>query len=139
MRGASGGLVLVAVAVALCWDLAFTQQQGATDKGHDEIQVATRFAGLLRPTTATGVPVPLHVEFKEWRVTRRPRGIEFPVQGFYIAHLFSGVITTEIAGKSVLRSPGDFWTVSDGVRMVVTMQEHHEAAIIQTLVVSPAR
>jgi hypothetical protein len=57
----------------------------------------------------------------------------------YLAHLASGDVVTEIAGKSETRHAGDFWTVDKGARMLVRIAAPQESAIIQTLVVSPSR
>jgi hypothetical protein len=104
-----------------------------------EVESSTRFSDTLRLTTPKGAALPLHVEFKEWNVTRNVRGTELPQQGFYIAHLASGEVVTEIGGKSETRHPGDFWTVDKGARMLVRMKAPRESAIIQTLVVAPSR
>jgi hypothetical protein len=104
-----------------------------------QIEASTRFSDTLRLTTPKGAGVPLHVEFKEWNVTRSAGGTELPVQGFYIAHLASGEVVTEIGGKSETRHPGDYWTVDKGARMLVRIKAPREAAILQTLAVSPSR
>jgi hypothetical protein len=103
-----------------------------------EVEASTRFADTLRLTTPKGASLPLRVEFKEWNVTRNARGTELPQEGFYIAHLASGEVVTEIGGKSETRHPGDFWTVDKGARMLVLIKAPREAAIIQTVVVSPS-
>jgi hypothetical protein len=103
-----------------------------------EVEASTRFADTLRLTTPKGAAVPLHVEFKEWNVTRSAGGTELPQQGFYIAHLASAEVVTEIGGKSETRHSGDFWTVDKGARMLVRIKAPREAAILQTLVVSPS-
>jgi hypothetical protein len=103
------------------------------------VETSTRFADTLRLTTAKGAGVPLHVEFKEWNVSRSAGGTELPQQGFYIAHLASGEVVTEIGGKSETRHPGDFWIVDKGARMLVRIKAPREAAILQTLAVSPSR
>jgi hypothetical protein len=104
-----------------------------------EVELSTRFSDTLRLTTPRGATLPLHVEFKEWNVTRNANGTELPQQGFYIAHLASGEVVTEIGGKSETRHPGDFWTVDKGARMLVRIKAPRESAIIQTLVVAPSR
>jgi hypothetical protein len=103
-----------------------------------EIESSTRFADTLGLKTPKGATAPLHVEFKEWNVTRNARGTELPQQGFYIAHLESGEVVTEIAGKAETHHPGDFWTVDKGERMLVRIKAPREAVIIQTLAVGPS-
>jgi hypothetical protein len=102
-----------------------------------EVESSTRFADTLRLTTTKGASVPLRVEFREWNVTRNDRGTELPQQEFYIAHLASGEVVTEIGGKSETRHPGDFWRVEKGERMLVRIKAPRESVVIQTLVVGP--
>jgi hypothetical protein len=58
-------------------------------------------------------------------------------QGLYIVHLTFGRITTEIAGKTTTRSPGDFWVVERCQRMAISMKRPHESAGLQTIAVNP--
>jgi hypothetical protein len=103
------------------------------------VESSTRFSDTLRLTTPKGAALPLHVEFRDWNVTRNANGTELPLQGLYLAHLASGDVVTLIAGKSETRHAGDFWTVDKGARMLVRIAAPQESAIIQTLVVSPGR
>jgi hypothetical protein len=100
-------------------------------------EVATRFSDILRLKNAKGGAVPLKVEVKEWTVTRSARPFEMPDQGFYIAHLTSGNITTDIAGKTTDRHEGDFWVVEKGQRMAISMKRPQESVGLQTIAVSP--
>lgn len=138
----SGPIFLALMAVGLLWPSAVAQEKKVEKKsgsGRDlQIEVITRFAETMRIPKEKGAAVPLRVEYKEWHITREERGTEFPEQGFYVAQLIAGVITTEIGGKSVQHVPGDFWTVEKGLRMVVKMKLHRETAIIQTIAVSPS-
>jgi hypothetical protein len=129
-RAAAAGIIL-AVLVAV-------PPSRSAEAQNAEIESSTRFADTLRLTTPKGASVPLHVEFKEWNVPRNARGTELPEQGFYIAHLASGEVVTEIGGKSETRHPGDFWTVDKGARMRVLIRAPREAAVVQTLAVSPS-
>lgn len=99
-------------------------------------EVLTRFAETLELSTHTGVTAPLRVTLKEWHLTGHERNISIPEQGFYIAHLRWGAISTQIGDKSEIRHPGDFWTVEQGARMVVRIKAPGEEALLQTLTVS---
>jgi hypothetical protein len=100
-------------------------------------EVATRFSDLVRLRNAKGAAVPLKVEIKQWTVTRSARAFDMQDQGFYIVHLISGQITTDIAGKTSLRHPGDFWVVEKGQHMAISMQRPRESAALQTIALSP--
>jgi len=100
-------------------------------------EVATRFSEVLRPKNAKGTVVALKVEMKQWRLSRSDQAFAMPDQGFYLAHLISGEITTEIDGKSVAHHPGDFWVVEKGQRMAISMQLPHESAVLQTVALNP--
>ncbi len=63
----------------------------------------------------------MEVEVKDWSVSKAPNGLQIPAQGFYVAQLLSGVVTTDIKGKSETRKPGDFWTVDAGSPMTVAL------------------
>ncbi len=105
--------------------------------GGEMPEVATRFSDMVRARNAKGAEVPLKVEVKNWTVSRSARPLEMADQGFYIVHLTSGRITTEIAGKTTARNPGDFWVVEKGQRMTISMQRPHESAGLQTIGVNP--
>lgn len=134
--------ILLALPVAgLRWQQLQAQEKSKekSERNRSEgVEVATRFSETLKPTNLKGTTVPLHVEFKDWDVTGGGRRTELPDQGFYIAHLVTGEITTEIGGKSQLRHPGDFWTVEKGTRMVVQIKPPSESAFLKTIAVTPA-
>ena len=100
-------------------------------------EISTRFSEVVRARNAKGAAVPLKVEIKEWSLTRSARAVEISDQGFYIVHLISGRITTEIAGKATARNTGDFWTVEKGQHMTISMKRPQEQARLQTTAVSP--
>lgn len=112
-------------------------QPGVASSSGEAPEVATRFSDIVRPKNAKGAAMPLKVEVKEWMVTRSARAFEMPDQGFYIVHLISGQITTEIAGKTTARHPGDFWVVEKGQHMAISMQRPRESAALQTIAVNP--
>ena len=141
IRVAAAAIVFALPAAVLRWQPAQAQEKTKekSERNRAEgVEVATRFSETLKPTNLKGATVRLHVEFKDWDVTGGGRRTELLDQGFYIAHLVSGVITTEIGGKSQLRHPGDFWTVEKGTRMVVQIKPPSESAFLQTIAVSPA-
>ena len=111
------------------------QAQASNAEGTPEI--ATRFSEVVRARNAKGATVPLKVEIKEWNVTRSARAAEIPDLGFCIVHLTSGRITTEIAGKTMARNTGDFWTVEKGQHMAISLQPPQEQARLRTIAVSP--
>lgn len=111
----------------------------AESGGGEMPEVATRFSNMVRAKNAKGAEVPLKVEVKNWTVSRSARAFEIPDQGFYIVQLISGRITTEIAGKSTARNPGDFWVVEKGQRMAISMKRPQESAGLQTIAVSPGK
>jgi hypothetical protein len=109
------------------------------NQGEGVAEVVTRFADTLALPTRTGATVPLRVTLKEWHLAGHERDISLPEQGFYVAHLRWGSISTRIGDKFEVRHPGDFWTVEQGGRMVVRIKRPGEEALLQTLAVSPAR
>jgi len=129
-RAAAAGFLFLAA-------LAVPPRRSAAQ--NSEVESSTRFADTLQLKTPKGASVSLRVEFKDWNVTRNAQGTELPQQGFYIAHLASGEVVTEIGGKSETRHAGDFWTMERGQRMLVRIKAPQEAAVIQTLVVGPSR
>jgi hypothetical protein len=112
-------------------------QPKVTSSGGETPEVATRFSDMVRARNAKGAAVPLKVEVKNWAVSRSARPFEMADQGFYIVHLTFGRITTEIAGKTTARNPGDFWVVEKGQRMAISMKRPHESAGLQTIAVNP--
>lgn len=138
-RLAAATMVFALPLAVLQSHLAQAQHPSKTGgRNENEAEVATRFAETLRLTTPKGAAVPLRVEFKEWYLTRNPNGTELPEQGFYIAHLRSGEVVTKAGDKTEARKPGDFWTVDKGTRMLVLIKAPREAAILQTVALSPA-
>jgi hypothetical protein len=140
IRVAVAAIVFALPAVELRWQAVQAQERSKekSERNYAEgVEVATHFSGTLKPTNLKGSTVPLHVEFKEWDVTGGGRSIELPDQGFYVAHLVSGEITTKMRDKSQLRHPGDFWTVEKGTRMVIQIKPPTESALLQTIAVRP--
>jgi hypothetical protein len=140
IRAAVIAIVFALSAADLRWQPVQAQLRSKekSERNYAEgIEVSMRFSGTLKPTNPKGATVPLHVEFKEWDVTGGGRSMELPDQGFYVAHLVFGDITTKMGDKSELRHPGDFWTVEKGTRMVVQIEPPTESALLLTIAVSP--
>ena len=132
-------LVFCGLPASLDLSRATAQQKPQAQAGNaaEAPEIATRFSEVVRARNTKGSAVPLKVEIKEWNVTRSDRAAEISDQGFYIVHLLSGQVTTEIAGKSTARNPGDFWVVEKGQRMAISIKRPHESAGLQTIAVSP--
>jgi hypothetical protein len=146
MLNPSRKLLLALSVVALCslsaslhLSRAAAQQKTQAHAGNaaEAPEIATRFSEVVRARNAKGAAVPLKVEIKEWNVTRYDRGAEISDQGFYIVHLLSGQVTTEIAGKTTARNTGDFWTVEKGQHMAISLKRPQEQARLQTIAVNP--
>ncbi len=138
--------LLVLSVVALCGlspslhlSRAAAQQkpQAQASNAAEAPEITMRFSEVVQATNAKGSAVPLKVEIKEWNVTRSDRAAEISDQGFYIVHLLSGQVTTEIAGKTAARNTGDFWSVEKGQHMTISMKRPQEQARLQTIAVSP--
>ncbi len=141
IRAAVAAIVFALPASELRWQSVQAQERSKEKSERNYaagVEVATHFSGTLTPTNPKGAAVPLHVEFKEWDITGGDRSMELPGQGFYVAHLVSGDVTTKMGDKSQLRHPGDFWTVEKGTRMVVQIKPPTESAHLETIAVSPA-
>ena len=109
----------------------------ATSNAGEAPEVATRFSGMVQAKNPKGTAISLKVEVKEWTVTRSAQAFEMPDQGFYIVHLISGHISTEIAGKTTERHSGDFWVVEKGQHMAISLQRPQESVGLQTVALSP--
>jgi len=104
----------------------------AADGQSRAIQGSERFAGKLLASTPQGKKVTVNVDLKVWNVSS-PRLTVLPVTGFCVANAISGQLVTVINGKSELHAPGDFWTVPNGVPMLVATKS--ESATLQTIAV----
>lgn len=101
--------------------------------------VVSRYSGTANiKAPGRAAATSLHVEIKEWHfVKTSAAAAQLPAKGFYIAHLTSGRIDTEIAGKREHRRAGDFWTVAAGQSMTISFPPHSESAQIKTVAISP--
>lgn len=121
---------LVAFAPALASNEAFAQPAA------EATPFVTLFSNKVE-MPAGGSVAAMQVEVKDWSVSKTPNGLQIPAQGFYVAQVLSGVVVTEIDGKSETRKPGDFWTVSAGAPMTVTLAPRKEQAQLRTIAINP--
>jgi len=120
----------IAVASCLCDRVAW-----GNDDDNQAVQGTPRFVGRLLASRRNGKTVPLSVDIRIWNISENR--VELPVSGFFIASAISGDLVAVINGRSETHSSGDFWTVPDGVPMLVAAQG--EAAILETIAVNIAR
>lgn len=117
--------------------LGGAQKSNGAEHDRGITEVTTRFTGTMSLPRTKGPATPLRVELKEWHLAGQDVPIEMHDQGFYIAYLAWGNVSTEIGGTTTVRKPGDFWTVDKGARMVVTIKKPGEEALIQAFLVNP--
>lgn len=117
--------------------VAEAQEKGGGEQGRGIAEVTTQLSQTMAPARTKGPATPLRVELKQWHLAGQDLPIEIPNQGFYVAHLVWGDVSTEIAGVSTVRNPGDFWTVEKGAKMVITIKAPGEEALLQTFSVNP--
>ena len=87
---------------------------------------------------AGGSVAAMQVEVKDWSVFEHATGLEIPAQGFYVAQVLSGVVVTEIDGKSETRKPRNIeLPVSAGAPMTVTLAPRNEQAQLRTIAINP--
>ncbi len=90
-----------------------------------------RFEGTTILRTKAGRPMKIHVLLRNWGIRGRQYVEQFPVQGFVIVHLHSGLVTTIIDGKEQKRTIGEFWTVPAGSSM--SLRVTSESAFLETM------
>src|SRR5260370_6085343 len=101
--------VLFAMTLAgLRGEFVAAQGAGNQNEGERSVEVATRFTETMVVPTRTGTNVPFRVTLKEWHLAGHERNISIPEQGFYIAQLRWGAISTQIGDKTEIRHPWDF-------------------------------
>ena len=128
--------VLAIMAVGLREKSVAAQEAGSQNEGERSVEVSTRFAETMAVPTRAGTPVSFRVTLKEWHLAGHERNFTIPEQGFYIAQLRWGEISTQIGEKSEIRHPGDFWVVQERTAMVIRMKAPREDALIQTFSVT---
>jgi len=86
----------------------------------------------------SGALQPAHISIQSWGLSgdrgRSAIAQHIPLQGFYVAHLLSGGISTTIDGQTTKRLPGDYWTVKAGTTMQVRVLG--EYAMLETIAVT---
>ena len=116
---------------------AEAQERAGTEHERGIAEVTARYADTVRLARPRGAVTSLRVELKAWHLAGQGQPAELPDQGFYVAQLVWGNVSTQIGDTSTVRKAGDFWTVEKGVRMVVTIKKPGEEALIQTFSVNP--
>lgn len=114
--------IVALVAIAVPWAGAMAQALSPT-------QV---FEGNTTLTAKDGATQTAHVSIQSWRIAGKEE--ELPLQGFYVAHLLSGQITTTIDGQTMEHLPGDYWTVNASAKMRVKVVG--EVAVLETITVA---
>lgn len=107
---------------------------GMSGAGAATLQPTTVFEGAVPVVRTTGPAQSGEVSVQTWEI-RGAKGLvqEIPLQGFYIAHLLSGAISTTIAGQTINQPPGAYWTVTTGATMQVRLLS--ESVVIETITV----
>ena len=113
-----------------------TDKSAETERGISE--VTTQFSEVLAPARTKGPATPMRVELKRWHLAGQGVPIEIHEPGFYVAQVVWGNVTTEVAGTTTHRAPGEFWSVEKGSKIVITIQKPGEDALIQTFSVNPS-
>ena len=116
----------------------FVAAQDARTQNESEpsAEVSTRFTETMVVPTRTGTPVSFRVALKEWHLAGHERNFTIPEQGFYIAQLRWGEISTQIGEKSEIRHAGDFWSVQEHTAMLIRLKAPREETLIQTFSVT---
>jgi hypothetical protein len=93
------------------------------------------FEGEIATPDRTGAVQPLRVNVQSWGVARQEGAMqELPIQGFYIAHLRSGSVSTTIDGHTTKQAPGAYWAVKAGSKMQIKVDG--EIAVLETITIS---
>jgi len=90
------------------------------------------YEGNTTIPTKNGATEAAHISIQSWAIGGQER--EIPLQGFYVAHLLSGQVSTTIDGGTTQHLAGDYWTVKAGAAMRVKVIG--EVAVLETIVVS---
>jgi hypothetical protein len=95
----------------------------------------TVFQGTVAVAATNGTPQTGHVSVQSWKLSGPKEVVhEIPLQGFYIARLLGGAVSTTIDGQTTAQPPGAYWTVKVGATMQVNVLS--EIAEIETTVVT---
>ena len=120
-----------------CWSaplIAFLFHAAAAE----DLSLKQIFQGTMIVRTQGRDSVNVFLSIQSWGITGDRRGgsvlQEIPLQGFYLARLRSGEITSTIGGVTTHRSAGDYWDVGPGATMQVKALGDY--AMLETTVVS---
>jgi quercetin dioxygenase-like cupin family protein len=126
MKSAAISVALVAIVIPLVEAMA------------ESLSPTKVFDGNTTTPIKGGATQAVHLSVQSWGIAgeRGGKGTaqEIPLQGFYVAHLLSGDISTTIAGQTTQHLPGDYWTIKSGATMQVKVLG--EYAMLETIVVS---
>jgi hypothetical protein len=100
----------------------------------EALEARPEFDAKMTTPSKQGPAQPVHVTVQSWGVSQQNAAQEIPLRGFYVAHLLGGEIATTIDGQMTKRVAGDYWTVSPGSAMQVTVLG--EFAVLETIVVA---
>jgi quercetin dioxygenase-like cupin family protein len=112
------------------------QSPSPSPAGKESVEIATRFQGSL----ALGSPEKRgdspEVSIRVWTIYDHQRIERFSEQGFIIAHLRAGELTTVINGTRQERREDEFWTVPEGATM--SIETDRDTATLQTWAIRKA-
>lgn len=146
-RAARGGLWLLPLIVVLC-TLYTPLWADGQDGGPPPPPVTLapgvfatiRFSETLVVPRKEGPGLRVRTELGTWRLQSAAREIAVPAQGFYVAELRNGDVTTSVGvgGKEQLRHTGDIWTVAAGQTMIVKLvRPVQQNAMLRILSLAP--
>lgn len=107
--------------------VTLAQQGGSVESQPVPLKPLERFDGTIMLGTRE-----LHVLIHNWIIPNAQQLPQFPQEGFMIAQLRAGTLTTVINDERRERREGEFWTVPAGSSMAVETGD--DAAILQTMV-----
>jgi len=135
---AARGVIFLTLTVLLVQSRGYLAASAGGPRSETLLMTTTRFSGEVK-VPHHGTTISFQVELKEWQLDSNEQSLKLPIKGFYIAHALVGAVHTQIAGKSETHLAGDFWTVESGTPMLVSIKTPQQAAILETLGVTPAR
>ena len=112
------------------------QSPSPSPAGKELFETTTRFQGTLAlgsPEKRGDAP---EVSIRVWTIYDHQRIERFSEQGFIIAHLRAGELTTVINGTRQERREDEFWTVPEGATM--SIETDRDTATLQTWAIRKA-
>jgi hypothetical protein len=102
------------------------------------VTASTRLSEQLEVPRPQRARVSVRAELGTWQLRGATREIRVPPQGFYIAELGNGTVTTIINGKETERTAGDVWAVEAGETMTVRITNpKQQSALLHVFSVRP--